>query len=181
MKMDNWVEKVCKEQSECRSVVMASLIWSTGSIPMSQRAKLIVLENGEMEAHVYPDVPPALQQWKELGLDLRIYSSGSIAAQKLFFGHCVAGNLLSLFRGHYDTTSGPKKESASYQQIVNDFNVPAGQILFLSDVPAELDAAAVAGLQTGLCQRPENPPLETSSSHPAFVTFDEIEVILQVS
>ena len=148
---------------------LQGLIWKSG------------FENGEMEAHVYPDVPPALQQWKELGLDLRIYSSGSIAAQKLFFGHSVAGNLLSLFRGHYDTTSGPKKESASYQQIVNDFNVPAGQILFLSDVPAELDAAAAAGLQTGLCQRPENPPLETSSSHPAFVTFDEIEVILQVS
>ena len=148
---------------------LQGLIWKSG------------FESGEMEAHVYPDVSPALQQWKQLGFDLRIYSSGSINAQKLFFGHSVAGNLLPLFHAHYDTTSGSKKETASYQTITADFDLPAEQILFLSDLPAELDAAADAGLQTGLCQRPENPPSQNSSQHPVFETFDQIEPILQSS
>ena len=72
-----------------------------------------------MKAHLYPDVRPAIQRWCETGIDVRIYSSGSIAAQKLFFGHTVEGNLLGCFRGHYDTTTGPKRELESYQAIAN--------------------------------------------------------------
>lgn len=143
---------------------LQGLIWKNG------------FQSGEMEAHVYPDVPPALQQWEQAGLDLRIYSSGSIAAQKLFFGHSVAGNLLEMFSGHYDTTTGPKKEMNSYQQIAADFNLPANQVLFLSDVSAELDAAAEAGLQTGLCQRPGNPPLEEPCQHPQITSFDQVQL-----
>ena len=143
---------------------LQGLIWKSG------------FQSGEMEAHVYPDVTPALQQWKQAGLDLRIYSSGSIAAQKLFFGHSVAGNLLELFSGHYDTTTGAKQETDSYQQIATDFNLPANQILFLSDVIAELDAASQAGLQTGLCQRPGNPPCEASSQHPRITSFEQVQL-----
>ncbi len=143
---------------------LQGLIWKSG------------FQSGEMKAHVYPDVPPALQQWKQAGLDLRIYSSGSIAAQKLFFGHSVAGNLLEMFSGHYDTTTGAKKEANSYQLIATDFNLPTSQILFLSDVIAELDAAAEAGLQTGLCQRPGNPPLEEAGQHPQITSFDQVQL-----
>tara|TARA_Y100001960_G_C14423587_1_gene704134 strand:+ start:27 stop:791 length:765 start_codon:yes stop_codon:yes gene_type:complete len=143
---------------------LQGMIWKAG------------FESGEMEAHVYPDVTPELEKWKQAGVDLRIYSSGSIAAQKLFFGHSIAGNLLELFTDHYDTTIGSKRESSSYQRIAESMKMPASQILFLSDVVAELDAAATAGFQTGLCQRPENPPATVPCEHPSFVSFAEIHV-----
>ena len=132
--------------------------------------------SGELKAHLYPDVRPALQVWQQAGIDLRIYSSGSITAQKLFFGHTVEGNLLALFRGHYDTTIGSKKESDSYRQIATEFGVPAEQLLFLSDAVAELDAARRAGFQTGLVQRPGNAPLPPHVTHPVISSFAEIEL-----
>jgi enolase-phosphatase E1 len=148
---------------------LQGLIWKSG------------FESGEMEAHVYPDVPPTLQKWKQAGLDLRIYSSGSIAAQKLFFGHSLAGNMLQFFSEHYDTTIGSKKEADSYQRITSDIQAAPDEILFLSDVPAELDAAASAGLHTALCQRPENPIHEDPSQHAAFSTFDQVQATLTSS
>src|SRR5205085_6709288 len=101
---------------------LQGLIWQSG------------FESGELKAHVYDDVPPALASWNAAGKDVRIYSSGSVQAQKLFFGHTIAGNLLPNFRGHYDTTSGPKKEVDSYRRIAADFRLPASEILFVSDI-----------------------------------------------
>lgn len=131
-------------------------------------------ESGEMKAHVYPEVPKCLQTWSDAGIDLRIYSSGSVQAQHLFFGHTEAGNLLSLFSGHYDTTIGSKKESSSYQKIATDWERSAGEILFVSDVVAELDAAMQAGLQTRLCERPGNADVEAGHGHATIQSFDEI-------
>jgi enolase-phosphatase E1 len=101
-------------------------------------------ESGELVAHVFPDVPPALEQWAASGLDVRIYSSGSIEAQRLYFGHTGAGNLLPHLRGHYDTTTGPKREASSYAKIAADMGIEPRQILFVSDVGPELDAARAA-------------------------------------
>lgn len=142
---------------------LQGLIWRSG------------FECGEMQAHVYDDVPPALAAWNHAGLDVRIYSSGSIEAQKLFFGHSVAGNLLPLFRGHYDTTSGPKKEAASYLRIADDIGLPPRELLFLSDVVAEVDAARQAGFQTGLCLRPGNAAVADGHGHTEIRDFGEIE------
>jgi enolase-phosphatase E1 len=103
---------------------LQGLIWKDG------------FESGELKAHVYDDVPAALAAWNAAGKDVRIYSSGSIQAQKLFFGHTISGNLLPHFRGHYDTSTGPKKETESYQRIATDFDLPPPEILFLSDVVA---------------------------------------------
>ena len=75
---------------------------------------------GRLRSHVYPDVPPALRRWSAAGLDVRIFSSGSVAAQKAFFAHTEAGDLLACFRGHYDTTTGPKREAESYRRIAAD-------------------------------------------------------------
>src|SRR4029077_9864378 len=111
---------------------LQGLIWKSG------------FESGELKAHVYEDVPPALAAWNAAGKDVRIYSSGSVQAQKLFFGHTIAGNLLRHFKGNYDTTTGPKKEAESYRNISIDFGLPASEILFLSDIVAELDAARAA-------------------------------------
>lgn len=143
---------------------LQGLIWQAG------------FESGELRAHVYDDVPAALSTWNEAGIYVRIYSSGSIAAQKLFFGHTIAGDLLQCVRGHYDTTTGAKKEPASYEQIASAFGLPAGDILFISDVVAELDAARAAGLQTALSLRPGNANVEPSHGHVEITTFAEVKI-----
>ena len=143
---------------------MQGLIWQSG------------FESGEMQAHVYDDVPPALAAWNAAGCDLRIYSSGSIAAQKLFFGHTVAGDLLSQFRGHYDTTTGPKKEAASYTAIAAKFVCAPSEILFLSDVVAELDAARAAEFTTALCRRPGNPDPPALHDHVEISDFRQVRL-----
>jgi enolase-phosphatase E1 len=132
--------------------------------------------SGELIAQVYDDVPEALKRWQQASLDVRIYSSGSIAAQKLFFGHSEHSDLLHYFKGHYDTTIGGKKESDSFTRICADMNQPPEQVLFVSDVLAELDAACAAGLQTALSVRPENPPVDADHSHPVVTDFSQIEV-----
>lgn len=144
---------------------LQGLIWRSG------------FESGEMQAHVYDDVPPALDAWRKLGCDVRIYSSGSAQAQKLFFGHTVAGNLLDRFRGHYDTTTGPKREAESYRRIAADFSAAPGEILFLSDVVAELNAAREAGLATGLLRRAGNPPPPADHRHVELTDFSEVRFV----
>ena len=143
---------------------LQGIVWKSG------------FHSGEMVAHLYDDSAPAMQRWKEQGLDLRIYSSGSVAAQKLFFGHSVAGDLLGLFSAHYDTKTGPKKEAESYRKIVADSGVDANQIVFVSDVPAELDAAAEAGLQTVLSIRPGNAKVENADDYQAIESFEALEI-----
>ena len=142
---------------------MQGLVWQEG------------FTSGEMVAHVYDDVRPAIEKWKEAGMDVRIYSSGSVHAQKLFFEHSVAGDMLPLFSGHYDTTTGPKKEADSYRQIAEAFGCPASEILFVSDIEAELDAAIEAGMQTALSIRPGNKPLENLQNYQAVNSFAEIK------
>ena len=112
--------------------------------------------SGELIAHVWPEIPETLVRWQAGGLDLRIYSSGSIAAQKLFFGHTAAGNLLGLFSGHYDTTIGGKKSKQSYDAIATDWGISSNQILFISDIIEELTAARAAGFRVAWSVRPGN-------------------------
>jgi enolase-phosphatase E1 len=131
---------------------------------------------GRLTSHVYPDVPQALRHWAEKGLDLHIFSSGSVAAQKVFFAHTDAGDLLPLFHGHYDTTTGPKRETESYRRIAAETKLPTMAILFLSDVVQELDAAATAGMRTGLVVRPGNAPVTENHSHPVVTDFGQIEL-----
>ncbi len=103
---------------------------------------------GQLKGHVYPDAVEALRRWHAQGYALYVYSSGSIQAQKLIFGCSEAGDLSPLFSGYFDTTSGPKREPESYRNITRAIGCPAEQILFLSDIVEELDAAQAAGLQT---------------------------------
>ncbi len=103
---------------------------------------------GQLKGHVYPDAVQALQEWHGQGYALYVYSSGSIQAQKLIFGCSEAGDLSPLFSGYFDTTSGPKREVQSYRHISEAIGCPASQILFLSDIVEELDAARQAGMLT---------------------------------
>lgn len=130
-------------------------------------------KNGELCSSLFDEVPAALMEWQRQGLSLRIYSSGSVHAQKLFFAHTQHGDLTPHFSGYYDTTTGPKKESASYTAIAADCGLEAGQILFVSDVVDELNAARNAGMLTALALRPGNKPTP-AHDHPAITSFSEI-------
>jgi enolase-phosphatase E1 len=131
-------------------------------------------ESGQLRAHVFPDVPVALKAWADRGLDVRIYSSGSVAAQQLFFAHTEVGDLSAFLRGYYDTTTGPKRESTSYRRIAEEMRLPPAEILFLSDIVAELDAARMAGLHTALAVRPGNARIAEEHGHAVIRSFDEL-------
>ena len=109
--------------------------------------------DGELEGHVYPDTPEALRRWADMGIPVYVYSSGSIAAQKLIFGHSIAGDLTPLLSGYFDTTSGSKRESESYARIAQAIGLGAGDILFVSDIQQEVDAALDAGMRATLIAR----------------------------
>lgn len=130
-------------------------------------------ESGAYRAHVFPEVAARLRAWKAQGLDLYVYSSGSVPAQQLFFGHSEAGDLAPLFSGWFDTETGGKRERDSYTRIAAAIGLPASAIVFLSDIAAELDAARVAGMATvQLCRPPET--CAGAGVHPCFADFDAI-------
>lgn len=130
-------------------------------------------EQGAFKGHVYPDAFQELKRWKEEGLDLYVYSSGSVAAQKLLFGYSTYGDLTPLFSGYFDTHFGGKKESSSYKKIAEYLNLNPEAILFLSDMIEELNAASDAGMQTMLVERGEAiDPI--NCPHPIVKTFSQV-------
>jgi enolase-phosphatase E1 len=141
--------------------MLQGLLWEEGYL------------SGELRGQVWPDVATALRSWRERGLRARVFSSGSVLAQKLLFGHSDQGDLLPYFEGFHDTTTGPKQEATSYAAIASAFGLPPGEILFLSDVTAELDAARDAGMRTGLLVRPGNRPAEPNG-HPVHYSFADL-------
>ena len=123
---------------------LQGLIWAEG------------YADGTLQGHVYPDAVAGLRRWHAAGLALYVFSSGSIAAQKLIFGHSVAGDLTPLFSGYFDTTTGPKRAAASYAKIADAIGLSVGDILFLSDTPAEIAAGRDAGMAALLIDRDGN-------------------------
>jgi enolase-phosphatase E1 len=117
--------------------------------------------DGSLRGHVYPDVAPALRAWHAAGITLAVYSSGSVAAQKLLFHHSEAGDLAALFSAHFDTAVGAKREVASYARIAAALGRPGEDILFLSDVAEELDAAAASSFRTCQLVRAEDGTIAT--------------------
>jgi enolase-phosphatase E1 len=129
--------------------------------------------DGEYRAHVYPEVPARLRAWRDAGKRLYVYSSGSVGAQKLLFGHTDAGDLTPLFSGYFDTETGTKRDARSYQRIAEAIDLPASEILFLSDITEELDAARTAGMQTTLLARAPGRCTD-GSDHRCVADFDAI-------
>lgn len=117
---------------------LQGLIWEAG------------YKDGRLKGHLWPDVAACLRAWHAGGLQLAVFSSGSVPAQKLLFGHSAEGDLTPLFDSFFDTHVGPKREAQSYQAIALAMRRAASEFLFLSDVAEELDAAAKAGMQ--VCQ-----------------------------
>ncbi len=138
-------------------------------------------ERGDYRGHVYPDAAEALARWHAEGIALYVYSSGSVDAQKLLFAHSEAGDLSGLFDGNFDTAVGGKREVGSYLRIAQDLGMPAGKILFLSDVVEELDAARLAGLRTILLDRHEDYPSPRTGAaaheHARVASFADIVIV----
>lgn len=111
-------------------------------------------EQGDYQGHIYPDVVPVWDRWKALGIGMGIYSSGSVEAQQLLFSYSEEGDLSPYLQAYFDTKVGHKREVSSYTSIQTALGLPAHEILFLSDIEAELDAAQSAGLQTTQIVRP---------------------------
>ena len=141
--------------------VLQGLIWAHG------------YGDGTLRGDVFPDVPPSLERWRAAGLELAIYSSGSVQAQLLLFGTTPFGDLTPRFAHFFDTAVGPKRARESYQRIVREMKLAANQLLFVSDIPEELGAARAAGIQTLLCIRPGNAP-QANHDGQAIRSFDEI-------
>ncbi|WP_448664254.1 acireductone synthase [Sphingomonas sp. CJ20] len=133
-----WIDE---DRKETPLKTLQGMIWADGYAA------------GELAGHVYADTPEALRRWTAAGIAVHIYSSGSVAAQKLIFGHSIAGDLTSYLSGYFDTTTGPKREAGSYARIADALALVPADILFVSDVQAEVDAARAAGLQALLIDR----------------------------
>lgn len=129
--------------------------------------------SGELKSAIYPDVPPCLRAWHAADIRLYVYSSGSVEAQKLIFRYSDSGDLSGLFSGFYDTRIGTKRDAESYSHIAIGANLPPSELLFLSDVEAELDAAAAAGLRTCHIVRPTDGTI-ASDRHATAADFAEV-------
>jgi len=141
---------------------LQGLIWEAG------------YRQGDFKGHLYADAAEKLKLWKADGLDLYVYSSGSVYAQKLLFGHTEYGDLTPLFSGYFDTHIGGKREQQSYDNIAKQLGMPPNQLLFLSDIKEELDAAKAAGFETIWLTRDSAP--DPQAEHRQVNNFNQIDV-----
>jgi enolase-phosphatase E1 len=133
--------------------------------------------SGHLQGHLYPDVAHCFRRWVHAGMRLYVYSSGSVQAQRLLFGHTAEGDLTDLFSGFFDTRMGGKREASSYVAIADairsaDPEIAPSDVLFLSDILEELDAARAAGFKTTALQR--GPARDPVGSHPVVSDFEAI-------
>ncbi|MFA5682984.1 MAG: acireductone synthase [Lysobacteraceae bacterium] len=159
--LQQWIDE---DRKDTALKALQGLIWQQG------------YAGDDFRAHIYADAAEALTRWDAQGHELYVYSSGSAPAQKLFFGHTEAGNLLHLFSGFFDTEIGPKRQADSYRGIVERIGTAPADILFLSDVIEELDAAREAGLRTCLVDRREDyPQPRDANGHHRVERFDQLD------
>ena len=161
--LQGWIDE---DRKHTALKALQGMIWTDG------------YRRADFTAHVYPDAVAALRRWHADGHRLAVYSSGSVPAQRMFFGHSDAGDMLPLFEAFFDTEVGGKREAGSYRRIAAQLAQPAAEILFLSDVVAELDAARDAGLRTVLLDRREDYPQprlgEAAGGHLRVESFADI-------
>lgn len=162
--LQGWIDQ---DRKHTALKALQGLVWEAG------------YRDGDFTAPLYPDVAPALRAWHAAGHRLAVYSSGSVPAQQLLFSHTDAGDLTPLISAYFDTEIGGKREADSYRSIAGQMDVAPGEIVFLSDVVAELDAARAAGLRTVLLDRREDYPQprsgEAANGHRRVTSFTEIQ------
>lgn len=166
LSVEQAIEQIIEWIDEDRKITplksLQGMIWKQGYV------------NRGFTGHVYPDAVEYLRQWHNDGIQLYVYSSGSVPAQKLLFGYSDFGDLTPLFSGYFDTRIGMKRNSTSYQKISVNIGLDAEQILFLSDSVEELDAAREAGMQTVWLVRDGQDAV--ASGHPVCHDFSEIHI-----
>ncbi|MUV14327.1 acireductone synthase [Noviluteimonas gilva] len=161
--LQGWIDE---DRKHTALKALQGMVWEAG------------YRNADFTAPLYPDVAPALRAWRDAGLPLAVYSSGSVPAQKLLFGHTDAGDLTEMFSGWFDTAVGHKRDADSYRRIAAEYGGNAGDIVFLSDIVEELDAARDAGMRTVLLDRREDYPRartgEATHGHERVESFADI-------
>ena len=153
--LEHWIDS---DQKVTPLKALQGMIWQLGYV------------SGEFTGHVYLDAFEQLSHWHQQGIGLYVYSSGSVSAQKLIFGFSDFGDISPLFSGYFDTNVGKKQEAASYQTILSQLPYAAADVLFVSDVALELDAAQQAGMQTFQLIREQ----QDASTHSHGHTFHDI-------
>jgi enolase-phosphatase E1 len=174
------VARLETEHADDPAAVAAHVYWlmdqdkkSTGLKSLQGKIWEEGYRTGDLRGEVYADVPPALERWRRQGIDIAIFSSGSVQAQRSLFASTAAGDLTRFIRAYFDTTTGPKTAPDSYGRIAAALERSPSEVLFLSDVAAELDAARTAGMRTALCVRtPGSAP--PAGAHPVIRTFDDL-------
>jgi enolase-phosphatase E1 len=137
------LKRWCEEDKKITPLkTVQGIIWEKGYL------------NGEIKGHVYPEVLNVLENWKSQNIRMGVFSSGSVSAQKLLFGYSTSGDLTVYFENYFDTNTGGKREFETYLKISEELDIEAESILFLSDIPEELEAAEKAGMQTCQLVRP---------------------------
>ena len=163
--LQGWIDQ---DRKHTALKALQGMIWESG------------YRNGDYKAHFYPEVAAVLKGWHAEGKPLYVYSSGSVPAQKLFFGHSDAGDLTPLISGWFDTEVGGKREAESYRRIAESIGVAPEGILFLSDVVEELDAAREAGMQTRLIDRVQDYPEprigDAAKGHVRVSSFADVQI-----
>lgn len=166
LSMDEAIDMLTKWMNEDRKITplktIQGLIWEEG------------FKKKEFQAHIYPDALQKMEKWSNGGMPLYIYSSGSVFAQKLFFKYSEGGDLTQFISGYFDTTTGNKKEAASYRKIGEKLGKKIQDILFFSDNNEELNAAAEAGMKTVFIHRGKQ---RVRSNHRTFTGFEDIDLI----
>ena len=161
--LQGWIDQ---DRKHTALKALQGMIWQDG------------YRNADFTAPIYPDAAQALRAWHEAGIPMAVYSSGSVPAQKLFFGHSDAGDLSRLFDDWFDTEVGHKREAGSYREIAHRLQRAPGDIVFLSDVVEELDAAREAGMRTVLVDRIEDYPTprtgDATHRHVRVTGFDQV-------
>lgn len=156
--LEGWIDE---DRKAAPLKTLQGLIWEAG------------YRDGALTAPVYADAAVALRKWQAAGIRLAVYSSGSVAAQKLLFGHSDEGDLTGLFSDWFDLGTGSKLDQGSYRRIAERLGVAPGALLFLSDHPGELDAARRAGLTCIRADRGDPPPAPVGE-HRCVTSFADI-------
>lgn len=161
--LQGWIDQ---DRKHTALKALQGLVWRDG------------YEGADFTAHIYPDAAAALRRWHDDGYPMAVYSSGSVAAQRLFFGHSDAGDLTPMFDAFFDTEVGHKRDSASYRAIADRLGRDPATVVFLSDIVEELDAAREAGMRTVLVDRREDYPEprigEATHDHRRVTSFADI-------
>lgn len=156
----NWLIDLNRKSAGLKS--LQGKIWQEG------------YSGGTLRASVFPDVAPALLRWRNSGLSISIFSSGSVLAQQLLFRHTEAGDLTPFINNYFDTNAGKKGEAESYRRIAQAIALPPDRVLFISDVVIELAAAREAGMKTVLSIRAGNQPQEDADQYQSIQSFEEL-------